>query len=181
MPYFYQAIMKLPYLFLMCALCQAEQAQAEIYKRVDAEGRVTYSSTPLKGATRLYLAPLAERVSPEQIAAPAVNSSVSQPMRARRNEEVANFPRVDSLTQRGRDNTRRRILEDELSAEQKALADMQKKISDSLNNPEMDRSPDGKISRNIARQEEKLAALRAQLRTHEKNISALKTELANQR
>lgn len=172
--------MKLPSLFLLCSLCFAGQAQAEIYKRVDAEGRVTYSSTPLKGSTRLYLSPT-EKLPPPQTVAPTGSSNTTQTARMRRNEEAANFPRVDSLTQRSRDNMRRRILEDELSAEQKALADMQKKISDTLNNPEMDRSAEGKMIQNIARQEEKLTALRAQLRTHEKNISALKTELANQR
>ena len=51
--------MKLLHLIVLC--CSASYAivaHAEIYKRVDADGHVTYSSTPLKGGKKLHLEPL---------------------------------------------------------------------------------------------------------------------------
>src|SRR3989338_5283898 len=74
-------------------------AQAEIYKAVDADGHVTYSSTPIKGGKKIILEPL---------------PTMMPPGRSRSAASPEDFPRVDGETQRGRDDTRRKILEDEL-------------------------------------------------------------------
>ena len=92
---------------LSCALAFVAVAQAEIYKRVDADGHVTYSSEPIKGGKKLHLEPLPTMVAPA--AAPAKDRG--------RNSEF----RVDGETQNNRDDTRRKILEDELATEEKAL------------------------------------------------------------
>lgn len=144
--------MKLRYLlWVLSGLCCAGWAQAEIYKRVDAEGHVTYSSVPIKGAKKLHLAPL---------------PTMPPPAHMRNKETAADFPRVDSATQKERDNTRKQILEEELAAEEKALAEAR---ADAL---ESGTIADGKVSRNTAGQE--------RVQMHEKNIEALKTELAHQ-
>ena len=95
--------MKLGYLLAMISLCPL-LAQAEIYKAVDADGHVTYSSTPIKGGKKIILEPLPTMVPPA---------------RARSSASPEDFPRVDGATQKGRDDTRRKILQDELSTEER--------------------------------------------------------------
>ncbi|KAF0205566.1 MAG: hypothetical protein FD173_907 [Gallionellaceae bacterium] len=157
--------MKLRYILVLWSLCHIGWAQAEIYKRIDADGHVTYSSTPLKGAKKLHLEPLSTMPPP--------------PPRARSNEDSSDFPRVDSATQKGRDNSSRQILEDELATEEKALAEARKNLQKGSESPENYTDKDGKIYVNLAKQEEKMNALQKQVQVHEKNISALKTELSN--
>ena len=136
-------------------------AQAEIYKSVDAEGRVTYSSSPTKGARKLNL----ERLP-----------AASPPPRARNNPTPADFPRVDSGTQKNRDNTRRRILEDELAAEEKMLSEARFNLRYAVENPAVyDR--DGNTVLNVPEHQQKLDTLQKEVALHEKNIEALKTEL----
>lgn len=157
--------MKLRYILVLWCLCYTGWAQAEIYKRIDAEGHVTYSSTPLKGAKKLHLEPLSTMPPP--------------PPRARNREDSSDFPRVDSATQKSRDNSSRQILEDELATEEKALAEARKNLQKGSESPETYTGDDGKVYANIAKQEEKMNALQKQVQVHEKNIGALKTELSN--
>jgi hypothetical protein len=153
--------MKLIYFLLVWGMLLIETAQAEIYKRVDANGHVTYSSTPLKGGKKLNLAPL-----------PTV------PPHALGKDNSADFPRVDIATQKGRDNTRKQILQDELASEEKALAEAKNKLQAVTEMPETYIDKDGKTYRNVSRQEGKNNALQEQIQMHEKNISALNTELS---
>ncbi|MDD2913856.1 MAG: DUF4124 domain-containing protein [Gallionella sp.] len=139
-------------------------AQAEIYKAVDADGHVTYSSTPLKGGKKIILEPL------PTMAAPAA--------RARSAATPDDFPKVDGAVQKGRDDTRRKILQDELSSEQKLLEDSRQSLKQGEESPEVYRGQDGKTYRNMARYEEKIRALTEQVDLHQKNIDALKTELS---
>jgi hypothetical protein len=155
--------MKLRHLFLLCCLASfALGAQAEIFKRVDDEGHVTYSSTPLKGGKKLHLEPLPTM-------APTPKTS--------RTSEA--FPRVNSDTQTRRDDTRRKILEDELATEQKALEEAHLKLKEGQDNPEISKGANGQTFRNVAKYEEKVGALQEDVSTHEKNIEALRTEISN--
>ncbi len=149
---------------LLVALCAGHVgwAQADIYKHVDADGHVTYSSTPTKGAKKLNLEPL---------------STSSPPARAR-NSSPSDFPRVDNNTQRNRDDTRRKILEDELATEDKLLAGARHNLRAGEENPEVSVGQDGKTTRNVAKYEEKIKSLQGQVILHGKNIEALKTELS---
>ena len=156
--------MKLLHLIVLC--CSASYAvvvHAEIYKRVDADGHVTYSSTPLKGAKKLHLEPL-----------PTMDALA----KSRNGENSSDF-RVNSETQNRRDNSRRKILEDELATEQKALEDARAKLKEGRENPEVDRNALGQTFQNVSRNEEKLNALQEDVSSHEKNIEALKTELSH--
>jgi hypothetical protein len=149
--------MKLRYLCI--AMCiYPMMVQADIYKSVDADGHVTYSSTPIKGGKKLNLEPLPTMM-------PAAKPSASE-----------NFPRVDNQTQRGRDETRRKILQDELDAEEKLLEEANKNLNDA--SPEVFKGPDGKTFRNVAKYDEKVKPLKEQVDLHTKNIEALKTELS---
>lgn len=146
--------MKCRLLFTLLCAGWAGFAQAEIYKYVDADGHVTYSSMPRKGAKKLNLDP---RPAPS---APSARGAV-------RNEAgPADFPKVDGSTQRSRDDTRRKILENEMATEEKLLQEARRNLKD-----EQARSAD--------RADEKTRALREELTLHEKNIDALKTELGS--
>ena len=155
--------MKLHHLFVLCCSATfAISAQAEIYKRVDEDGHATYSSTPFKGAKKLHLEPL----------------PTMAPVKPRNSESSSGF-RVNSETQNRRDNTRRKILEDELATEQKAFEEARIKLKDGQDNPEVYKNANGQIFRNVAKDDEKINALQEEVSTHEKNVQALKTELSN--
>ena len=153
--------MKLRHFFVLC--CSAAfacGAQADIYKRVDDEGHVTYSSKPLKGGKKIHLEPLPTMSPPKP------------------GKEVDGL-RVNSETQSKRDDTRRRILEDELATEQKALEEAQARLKEGQENPETFKSPSGQTFRNVVKYEEKIGKLQEEVTAHEKNVEALKTELSN--
>ncbi|MFA6920852.1 MAG: DUF4124 domain-containing protein [Gallionella sp.] len=122
-------------------------ALADIYKSVDADGHVTYSSAPIKGGKRVVLTPL------PVVSAPARTSNSPQ-----------DFPKVDKETQKGRDSMQRKVLEDELKAEEDLLGGAQQ----SLKLGEAARPKD----------DEKIKALTRQVDLHQRNINALKIELS---
>ncbi|MGO8754130.1 MAG: DUF4124 domain-containing protein [Gallionellaceae bacterium] len=151
------------YLFILLCATQITCTQAEIYKYTDPDGHVTYSSTPIKGAKKLDL------------------DSEPTPQMPSRSSDLrgSNFPKIDSETQKSRDETRRKILEDELASEAKLLAEARQNLKDGMDKPEVYRGQDGKIYRNVAKYNEKISELESEVTLHEKNIDALRTELAN--
>src|SRR5574340_287546 len=149
--------MKPRYLFAM--LCAWPLlVLADIYKAVDENGHVTYSSTPIKGGKKIILEPLPTMVPPGKARSPD------------------DFPKVDGPTQKERDETRRRILQDELKTEEKLLEESQQSLNDA--SPEVFKGADGRTYRNVAKYEEKTRQLAEQVELHQKNIEALKTELS---
>lgn len=151
--------MKPGYLLAIICLCPA-LAQAEIYKAVDENGHVTYSSTPIKGGKKIILEPLPTMVPPARTTTPE------------------GFPRVDGATQKSRDDARRKILQDELEAEEKLLEEARQKLREGEATPEVYRGKDGKTYRNVAKYEEKVNALKDQVDLHSMNVEAIKTELS---
>ncbi len=149
--------MKLRYLMLLPCLAYAGHTQADIYKRVDADGNVTYSNTPTKGAKKLDLGPL-----------PTMDSYKAND---------ADYARVNAATQRSRDEARRKILEDELASEEKLLAEARQNLQDAQDNPQISHVG-GKTYRNVAGYEESVKAAEEQVTLHERNIQAIKTELS---
>ena len=130
--------MKFYYIFILVGLLNAHHASADIYKRVDADG-VTYSSEPLKGGKKLTLEAL------PKLAPPNTNRRQAMP-----SNSTSDFPKVDTATQRNRDNTRYQILQNELTSEERALAEVRK--------------ANGRAD---------------EIQLHSKNIEALKTEISN--
>ncbi|HTN93673.1 MAG TPA: DUF4124 domain-containing protein [Gallionella sp.] len=146
---------------LLAVLCACPMlVHADIYKGVDENGHVTYSSEPIKGGKKLNLVPLPTMVPPANAQSPE------------------GFPKVDSETQKGRDDTRRRILQDELDAEQKLLDQATQNLKDGEANPEVFQGQDGRTYRNVAKYDEKIKALQEQVDLHKNNVDALKTELS---
>ena len=147
------------YLFALLCVCPM-LAQAEIYKAVDADGHVTYSSTPIKGGKKIILEPLPTMVPPGKGRSPG------------------DFPKVDGATQKGRDDTRYMILQNELTTEEKLIEEAKQSLNEAEANPEVYTGKDGKTYRNVAKYEEKIKPLAEQVELHLKNIEALKTELS---
>ena len=144
-------IMKPRHVFVLLCMAHTGWAQAEIYKYIDADGHVTYSSAPMKGSKKLDLGPL-------PATSPRARNSDANP---------SDFPRVDSTTQKSRDGTRRKILEDELAAEEKLLVEAHQSLKEGM---EISGLPPNKMK-----------TLQEQISLHKKNVDALKSELANLR
>ena len=132
-------------------------AKAEIYKSVDEDGRVTYSNVPSKGAQKLNLEPLNT--------VPSSKPNTQSP---------GNFLKVDAETQKSRDNMRRQILENELAQEMTQLEDAKKALAEG----EATRLGS---ERNYQRYLERIQPLKDAVAEHQKNIDALKEELAGLR
>ena len=151
------------------ALCH--NAYAEIYKRVDEDGRVTYSNTKTKGAVRLELDPDANTITNDH-PKPSANKRTATP---------EGFPKVNKQTQNERDDKRKEILQSELEAEKTALADAKKAYAEGESNPEVyqKKNANGTTStfRNVPKFEEKMKSLQADIDSHQKNIELLQKEL----
>jgi hypothetical protein len=152
------------YLGLAAALAfmHAPVASADTFKCMDANGRATY--TNMKEETRGKNCTLVVREI-------SVVPSVQLP-KAKATPSPAGFPKVDPATQKTRDDSRRRILEDELSAEEKALT----KAKAELAEQESIRTGNEK---NYQRVLDRLQPYKDDVARHEKNIEALKKELGN--
>ena len=88
-----------------------------------------------------------------------------------RNATPAGFPKVDAKTQKGRDDVRRKVLTDELTTEEKLLAETRKVYADGAPAPLPEEKNDAEKYR------ERIARLRQTLTVHEKNVEAIKKEL----
>lgn len=137
-------------------------AHAEIYKSVDENGHVTYSNVPSKGASKLEL-------DPTPPASPAAKPK-AQPT-------PSNFPKVDGQTQKKRDDQRKKILQEELEAEQAALTEAKQAYAEGESKPEVYRGAGGKTFRNVVKFEEKMQRLQADVDAHERNVQLLQKEL----
>jgi hypothetical protein len=156
-------MMKPHYLIIILCAGYISWAQAEIYKTVDADGHVTYSSVPTKGSKKVDLGPLTIVPSPAVRVYNDATPSVSL--------------KVDLATQKNRDNLRRKILEEELSTEKKLVEEARQTLINGKEHPEILKDKDGKSYRNAAKYEENIKALQWQVTLHEQNVEALKAEL----
>lgn len=91
-----------------------------------------------------------------------------------RNATPSDFPRVDGDTQRGRDGDRRRILEQELAAEQLNLDRGRKSLAEG----EATRLSDEKSYQKYL---DRVQGLKDNVALHERNVEAIRRELANLR
>ncbi len=138
-------------------------AQADTFKCVDANGRATY--TNMKEETRGKNCTLVMREISVVPAMPAARAATPAP-------SPSGFPKVDSATQKSRDQDRRRILEDELSGEEKALEQAKAELT------EQEGIRTGG-ERNYQRVLDRLQKYKDEVDRHQKNVEALKKELAN--
>jgi hypothetical protein len=189
-----------------------------IYKHVDDSGRITYSNLPLKGAVVVDLEPLTVMQSSAPTTPRAtVNGAAAQPAQPNisiNTPEGSNgtpvvaasvsttaiapalalipstsLPNVDTNTQKKRDDMRRKILEDEMKAEEKLLADAvivltateSDRTAITLMKTAAEKGTPAAYAdarRAYDQREEKLRALQENVSSHEKNLTALKREIA---
>ncbi len=143
-------------------LLLAAPVYAETCKYVDKDGHVTYSNVPVDNARKLSCVQAPPPIATDKPAAPAT------PQQADRD---AIKPPVD-VTVKKDANERRRLLEEELTREQEALA----KARTELAQQETIRLGD---ERNYARVLERLKPYHDAVAAHEKRIDSIKQELAN--
>lgn len=154
--------------FGLFLLASGHVAQAQIYKHTDANGKVTYSNMPIKGAVKLDIEPVP----------PAGDTPQPERPRRAKAQSPADFPRVDRKTQAQRDDKRQQILQSELDIEQKALEEAQRAYEEGKAKPEVYRGANGRTFRNVAKYQEKMQRLQADVDLHKGNIELLRKELA---
>ena len=129
----------------------------EIFKCRDAQGHWTYTNDRRQ----------AEKETCELVAS---QSNVSP---AQKSARPSNFPRESSAERAAGKGRQREILQQELASEEAALS----KARQALAEQESVRSGD---ERNYARVEERLKPFKESVESHQKNIEALRREIANQ-
>ena len=142
-----------------------------IYRYVDEFGNVTYANTPMRGGKALKPLtrpaptprsaphPATGNRPPAPSAAPLARTPLVPPLPL---PAPNGFPSVDHATQKHRDTGRRRILEDELNNEQRALQEAQRQVQEAAGD---------------AKATARLRLLRDSVTEREKNIEALRREL----
>lgn len=139
-------------------------AQSDIWVCTDAQGQKTYQNTgDGKGCKKVDVQPVLTLPAPKLPANRASTPSTTP--------TPANFPRVDADTQKARDSDRRKILSDELAAEESRLQSLRAEY----NNGEPERRGD---ERNYQRYLDRVERLKADIQRAENNIASLKRELA---
>jgi hypothetical protein len=140
-------------------------ARADIYECVDQNGnkRFTNIASEAKGCKALNIP-----VSPS---ASGANGAATGGAKAPPVTTPSNFPRVDRELQKQRDNDRSRILQNELGAEEKLLAQAKKELA------EQDSVRLG-TEKNYQRVLERLEPFQKRVRLHEENVANLKREIS---
>lgn len=153
-------------LLLLAAVTQVH-AQNDVFLCVDGSGRKEYKNTGLtKGCKKVDLPGITMITAPESKA--VARAASTKPAEV----TPTTFPKVDSDTQKIRDNDRRRILQYEMKSEQEKLAELKKEF----NNGQPERRGN---ERNYAKYLERVAMLKEDIGRTEKNIEALERELGN--
>ena len=159
---------------LLMVVTVSNNAFAEIYKRIDADGRITYSNTKTKGATRLEFDPDANSIANDR---PKPNNASGN----RRTATPEGFPKVDKQTQNQRDTRRQDILLSELESEKLALAEAKRAYAEGESKPEVyqKKNANGTSStfRNVPKFDAKMRSLQADVDSHQNNINLLQKEL----
>jgi hypothetical protein len=151
--------LRLSGLLLFVTVVGYAHAESEVFLCVDAHGNKEYKNT---GATK----------GCKKVELPSI-TTVPAPV-LRKPAGSADFPKVAGDTQKARDNDRKQILLDELKSEEEKLANLKKEF----NNGEPDRHGD---EHNYAKYQERAAAMKDDVARSEKNVEALRRELANLR
>ena len=147
----------------MAGMATTASADNDVYVCVGENGVKEYKNTGItKGCKRVDL-PGITTIPGLGVQRPAAASSGPRP---------ADFPKVDSDTQKTRDNDRRQILQDEMRAEEQKLANLKRDYKGG----EPERRSD---ERNFSSYQERVGAMKDDIARTEKNIEALKREIGN--
>ena len=146
-----------------CAwLAPSPRAHAAICKYIDAGGTIHYTNVaPEKGWRKLSC----DIVEESSRRAPAGRSTPTP----------ASFPRVEASTQKSRDEMRRKVLDDELASEEKLLDEARRAYGNGAPPPLQGEQNDAEKYR------QRIARLRQAVQVHERNVEALRKEIATTR
>ncbi len=136
-------------LFIIFSLSPGTVSGTEIYKHVGEDGHITFTNRPIKGAKKF------------------ISTSRSSSSHALTSEVQKNFPKVSTNTQKKRDIKRREILQQELFTEETHLTLTKKNLAQISKTHKKINNSDN------------IKSLQDKRLLHEKNIMALKKELAN--
>ena len=159
-----------------CALAAGEAGSATLSEKAHESG---CSSKPVAISSGLYKCVTASgsdaffNVQGSGGSGPVIQERA--PRRADAPVSPPGFPRVDTETQKGRDDLRRKVLGDELVAEEKFLADARTAYDNGAPAPLPEEQTDAEKYR------QRIARLRQAVQLHERNIEALKKELGSSR
>ena len=142
-------------------------AQSVTYRCVDGNGRSTYTNVKEEMTGKKCTV-----VSREVSVVPAPQFA-PKAAKAANGAAKGGGEKVDSNTQRSRDDTRRKILQEELDGAEKRLADARQKLAEQ----DAFRSPQEKVVPQRAM--ERLKPFQQEVEREEQNVSSLKRELAN--
>jgi hypothetical protein len=149
----------------LCAVLAPQLAQARgVFLCVSASGGKELTDTYRPGCKVIDV--------PGTIAAPPQRSGARAAARPANVATPADFPKVDNAQQKARDADRREILTDELRSEEARLAQLRAEYK----NGEPERSGS---ERNFSKYQERVASMRDNVARAEKNVEALKREIAN--
>jgi hypothetical protein len=161
----------LPSMALCAAVLAPAHAQSEVYVCMSGDGTREYKNTgETKGCKRVDMQGISMIPSPYK--KPVVQTaSFNRPAGASA-ASPADFPRIDSSTQKARDTDRMQILTEEMKVEERKLA----ALKQDFNNGEPERRGD---ERNFAKYQDRVASMKDDVSRTEKNIEALKREIGN--
>ena len=156
-------------------------AQAEIYKYVDpATGAVEYTNQPKKGAIRMSTGDTLSEIGTGNKPAKSKSTNGStasvngRTINTSTNASAGTAAAaVDASTQKTRDGTRRQVLSDELSSEEKMLNEARVSFNNGKPLPLADEGLGSPKYIDRIKQIEKT------MRHHERNVASLKQELSN--
>jgi hypothetical protein len=132
----------------------------------------TYRCTTASGAAAYFNVPANNNHGTERAPRRPVTSSVpAAPPAAGNHVPPPSLPRVDAATQKSRDELKRRVLQDELAAEEKLLAEARSAYANGAPPPLPEEQAQPQ------RYAERIARLRQAVQLHERNIEALRREL----
>ncbi|RCS59668.1 DUF4124 domain-containing protein [Parvibium lacunae] len=163
------------FLLALCLFSSWAHAQNEIFLCVDEQGNRTYQNVGTgKGCRKLELQPLNTVPASKPNNPGNTGANVGNPGQrgVTTGGGSSNFPRVDTSSQRVRDEERRRILQEELKSEEQKLGDLRKEF----NNGEPERRGD---ERNYQKYLDRVQKIREDIARSEANIEGLKRELRN--
>lgn len=145
----------------LLACAPAAWAQGTVCKYIDADGNIVFSNLPPEKGQRKVSCIGGDE--PRKGTAPA----------ARGTPAPVGFPKVDADTQRSRDEMRRKVLSEELAAEEKLLVETRSTYANGAPVPLPEEQG------NAEKYRERIARLRQSMQLHERNVEALRKELAS--
>jgi hypothetical protein len=147
---------------LLAAAAPLPASAQGVYLCMDANGRKELTDNFKPGCKTLAIQ--------NGVPAPAARAPSSAPRAPV--TSPADFPKVDNAIQKARDNDRREILNEELRAEERKLAELKREYNNGL--PERMGN-----ERNYVKYQERVAQMAEAITRAEKNLEALRREIGN--